>query len=53
MLKSPIEADRMQELEESVWSVVQQENECGDLGEGVQNSCTIVTDARRRYIDIE
>ena len=30
----------MEELEESVWNVVRQENERDDQGEGVQNSKT-------------
>ena len=34
----PLSAERVEELEESVWSVVRQENEREDQGEGVQNS---------------
>ena len=34
----PTRAERVEELEESVWSVVRQENEREDQGEGVQNS---------------
>ena len=33
----PQSAERVEELEESVWSVVRQENEREDQGEGVQN----------------
>ena len=38
----------MEELEESVWSVVRQENEREDQGEGVQNSGKTSTDERGR-----
>ena len=38
----------MEELEESVWSVVRQENEREDQGEGVQDSCKTSTDVRGR-----
>ena len=33
----PQSAERVEELEESVWSVVRQENECEDQGESVQD----------------
>ena len=38
----------MEELEESVWSVVRQENEREDQGEGVENSGETSTDVRGR-----
>ena len=38
----------MEELEESVWSVVRQENEREDKGEGVENSGKTSTDVRGR-----
>ena len=38
----------MEELEESVWSVVRQENEREDHGEGVQNSGKTEIDVRGR-----
>ena len=34
----PPSAERVEELRQSVWSVVRQENECDDQGEGVQDS---------------
>ena len=40
----------MEELEESVWSVVRHENEREDQGEGVQNSGKTSSDVRRRDI---
>ena len=40
----------MEELGESVWSVVRQENEREDQGEGVQNSGKTSTDVRSRDI---
>ena len=43
----------MEELEESVWSVVRQENESEDQGECVQNSGKTSTDVRGRDIGIE
>ena len=43
----------MEELEESVWSVVRQENEREDQGEGVQNSSKISTDVRGRDMGVE
>ena len=36
----PPSAERVEELEESVWSVVRQENEREDQGEGLPQSCT-------------
>ena len=39
-------AERVEEREESVWSVVRQENECEDQGEGTQNSGKTSTDVR-------
>ena len=46
MRKSPMSAERVKELEESEWSVVRQENEREDQGEGVQNSGKTSTDVR-------
>ena len=43
----------MEELEESVWSVVRQENEREDQGEGVQNSGKTSTDVRGRDTGVE
>ena len=43
----------MEELEESVCSVVRQENEREDHGEGVQNSGMTSTDVRGRDICVE
>ena len=43
----------MEELEESVWSVVRHENEREDEGEGVQNSGKTSTDVRGRDLGIE
>ena len=43
----------MEELEESVWSVVRQENEREDQGEGVQNSGKTSTGVRGRDVGIE
>ena len=43
----------MKELEESVWSVVRQENEREDQGEGVQNSGKTSTDVRGRDMGVE
>ena len=40
----PPSAERVEELEESVWSVVRQENEREDHGEGRQNSGQTNTD---------
>ena len=44
----PQSEERVEELEESVWSVVRQENERDDQGEGVQNSGKTSTDVRGR-----
>ena len=49
----PPSAKRVEELEESVWSVVRQENERKDQGEGVQNSRKTSTDVRGRDIGVE
>ena len=49
----PLSAERVEELEESVWSVVRQENEREDQGEGVQNSGMTSTGERSRYMGIE
>ena len=46
-------AAHMEELEESVWSVVRQENECEDQGEGVQNSGKTSTDVRSRDMGVD
>ena len=43
----------MEELEESVWSVVRQENEHEDQGEGVQNSGKTSTDVWGRDMGVE
>ena len=43
----------MEELEESVRSVVRQENEHEDQGEGVKNSSKTGTDVRGRDIGVE
>ena len=43
----------MEELEESVWNVVRQENEREDQGEGVQNSGKTSTGVRSRAMGIE
>ena len=43
----------MEELEESVWSVVRQENEREDQGEGVQNNGKTSTDVRGRDMGVE
>ena len=43
----------MDELEESVWSVLRQENEREDQGEGVQNSGKTNTTVRGRDMDVE
>ena len=49
----PPSAERVEELEESVWSVVRQENEHEDQGEGVQNSGKTSTDVRGRDMGVE
>ena len=43
----------MEDLEESVWSVVRQENEREDQGEGVQNSGNTRTDVLGRDMGVE
>ena len=43
----------VEELEESEWSVVRQENEREDQWEGVQNSGKASTDVRGRVIGVE
>ena len=43
----------MEELEESDWSVVGQENEREDQGKGIQESGKTSTGVRGRYIAIE
>ena len=43
----------MEELEESIWSVVRQENVREDQGEGVQSSGKTSTDVQGRDMDIE
>ena len=43
----------MEELEESAWSVVRQENGREDQGEGVQNSGKTSTDVRGRDMGVE
>ena len=49
----PPSAERVEELEESVWSVVRQENEREDQGQGVQNSGKTSTDVRGRDMGVE
>ena len=49
----PQSAERVEELEESVWSVVRQENEREDQEEGVQNSGKTNTDVRGRDMGVE
>ena len=49
----PLSAERVEELEESAWSVVRQENEREDQGEGVQNSGKTSTGVRSRDMGIE
>ena len=46
-------AERVEELEESVWSVVRQKNEREDQGEGVQSSGKTSTDVQGRDMGIE
>ena len=50
---TPLSAERVEELEESVWSVAPQKNERGDQGEGVQNSGKTSTGVRGRDTSIE
>ena len=49
----PQSAERVEELEESVWSVGRKENEREDQGEGVQNSGKTSTDVRGRDMGVE
>ena len=49
----PQSAERVEELEESVWSVVRQENEHEDQGEGVQDGGKTRTDVRGRDMGVE
>ena len=49
----PQSTERVEELEESVWSVVRQENEREDQREGVHNSSKTSTDVRGRYMGVE
>ena len=49
----PPSAERVEELEDSVWRVVRQENERKDQGEGVQNSGTTSTNVRGRDMGVE
>ena len=48
-------SERVEELEESVWSVVRQENECEseDQGEGVQDCDKTGTGVRGRYMGVD
>ena len=46
-------AERVEELEESVWSVVRQENEREDQWEGVQNSGKTSIDVRGRDMGVK
>ena len=45
--------ERVAELEESVWSVVRQENIREDQGEGVHNSGKTSTDVRGRDMGVK
>ena len=49
----PHSAERVEERDECVWSVVRQENEREDQGEVVQNSGKTSTDVRGRDMGIE
>ena len=49
----PQSVERMEELEESVWIVVRQENEREDQWEGAQNSGKTSTDVRGRDMGVE
>ena len=49
----PLSAERVEELEESFWSVVRQKNAREDQGEGVQNSGKTSTDVRGMDMGIE
>ncbi len=51
--RQPQSAERMEELVDSVWSVVRQGNECEDQWEGVQDSGKTGTDVRGRDMGIE
>ena len=53
MRNDPKSAERVEELEESVWSVVRHENEREDQVEGVQNSGKTGTGVRRRDMGVE
>ena len=46
-------ADSVEELEESVWSVVRQRNEREDQGEGVHGCGKTSTDVRGRDMGVE
>ena len=48
-----VQSGWVEELEESVWSVVRQENEREDQVEGVQNSGKTSTDVRGRDMGVE
>ena len=50
--RQPQSAERMEELVDSVWSVVRQGNECEDQWEGVQDSGKTGTDVRGRDMGI-
>ena len=49
----PQSAERVEELEESLWSVVRQENEREEQGEGVQNSGKTSTDVRDKDMGVK
>ena len=51
-LNSSSSAERVEELEESVWSVVRQENGREDQAEGVQNNGKTSTDVRGRDMGV-
>ena len=48
-----LSAERVEELEESIWSVMRQENEHEGQGEGVQNSGKTSTDVRDKDMGVE
>ena len=49
----PQSGERVEELDEMVWSVLRQENEREDQWEGVQNSGKTSTDVRGRDMGVE
>ena len=49
----PQSAERVEEMEESLWSVVRQENEREEQGGGVQNSGKTSTDVRDKDMGVD